>query len=159
MSPITSLQAETPTEHHFGENGHEEVCKSLDYLDDACPSERIYYMLQTVNNLPSHDPAQKGLANQSQGESQASETQSPPHGPKLVDYDDQDGGTPKKEESGDHAARNLPDLVQGHALERSPEKGQGEGQSNDWQSLLVTISKRYRLHRLSRILKNPIESL
>ena len=110
------LQVESPLDSSPApSNEEDDICSTLDYLDDACPRDRIYYLLETTQTH-SRSTETKSVQDQGQGDSNR-------------------GG----QGQGD-----------------SDREGQDHGER--WFDLLVTLSEKYQLTRLKRIMRDVTPS-
>ena len=106
------LQVESPLDSTPApSNDEDDICSTLDYLDDACPRDRIYYLLEAT-----------------QTQNRSTDTKS---------VQDQGHGDPGQGGQGQS-------------------EGSREGES--WFDLLVTLSERYQLTRLKRIMRDVTPS-
>ena len=104
------LQVESPLDSTPApSNDADDICSTLDYLDDACPRDRIFYLLEAA-----------------QTQSRSTDTKS----------------------------------VQGQGDSGQGGQGQSEGsrEGERWFDLLVTLSERYQLTRLKRIMRDVTPS-
>ena len=100
------LQVESPLDSSPApSNEEDDICSTLDYLDDACPRDRIYYLLEAAQTH-SRSTETKSVQSQGQGDS------------------DQGG------------------------------QGEGSREGERWFDLLVTLSEKYQLTRLKRIMRD-----
>ena len=100
------LQVESPLDSTPApSNDEDDICSTLDYLDDACPRDRIYYLLE------------------------AAQTQS-------------------------RSTDTKPVQGQGDSGQGGQGESEGSREGERWFDLLVTLSEKYQLTRLRRIMRD-----